>query len=162
MVQAAYKFQTSANPLPIEDYAPQTQKVKKIYRRKKTRRSMMVKTGLFLFCYALILVFICSKGASLNFQIVALEKDIAGLESNNARLEYEIAQATSLEQVEKIASRELGMHKSDSKLAMVVPVPKPSQNQSAPPLQSAPPEALKQGFLEKIYSALLTLAERNG
>lgn len=164
MVQASYKYDESywELPLPQEEAILGTQRVKKIYRKKKTRRSMSVKIGLLVFCYALMLVFLCTKGSSENFKIVALEKDIASLEASNARLEYEIAQATNLSDVEKMASSELGMKKPDPKLAKVVSTPEANQVNQAVPAQTVSQDIAEQGFLAKIYSALLTLAERNG
>lgn len=164
MVQASYKYDESywELPMPQEEVILGTQRIKKIYRKKKTRRSMSVKIGLLMFCYALMLVFLCTKGSSENFKIVALEKDIASLEASNARLEYEIAQATNLSEVEKMASNELGMQKPDPKLAKVVSTPQSGQVNQAASEQSSFQDTAEPGFLAKIYSALLTLAERNG
>ncbi|MEN6389074.1 MAG: hypothetical protein ABFD04_01570 [Syntrophomonas sp.] len=164
MVQASYKYDESywELPLPQEEAVLGTQRVRKIYRKKKNRRSMSVKIGLLMFCYALMLVFLCTKGSSENFKIVALEKDIASLEASNARLEYEIAQATNLGDVEKMASSELGMQKPDPKMAKVVSTPEVYQANQAVPVQTAAQDSAEQGILAKIYSALLTLAERNG
>ncbi len=161
MGQAGYSYQTSSWVPPLEEIAPQTKTIKKIVRKKKTRRSMMVKTGLFLFFYALLLVFLCIKGAGLGYQIVALEKEVDALNASNARLEYEIAQATALGNIEKVALDELGMHKPDLKLSKVVDAP---ENNLTVQLSQSNVEArgpVSQGALEKVYSALLTLAERN-
>jgi len=164
MVQASYKYDESywELPLPQQEAILGTQRVKKIYRKKKNRRSMSVKIGLLMFCYALMLVFLCTKGSSENFKIVALEKDIASLEASNARLEYEIAQATNLGDVEKMASSELGMQKPDPKMARVVLTPEVNVVNQTVPVQTAAQDSNEQGLLVKIYSALLTLAERNG
>lgn len=164
MVQASYKYDESywELPLPQEEAVLGTQRVRKIYRKKNNRRSMSVKIGLLMFCYALMLVFLCTKGSSENFKIVALEKDIASLEASNARLEYEIAQATNLSDVEKVASNELGMKKPDPKMAKVVSTPEVNRANQAAPVQTVANDLTEQGILAKIYSALLTLAERNG
>lgn len=164
MVQASYKYDESywELPLPHEEAVLGTQRIRKIYRKKNKRRSMSVKIGLLMFCYALMLVFLCTKGSSENFKIVALEKDIASLEASNARLEYEIALATNLSDVEKVASSELGMQKPDPKMVKVVSTPGINPGNQAVPIQSAAQDPAQQGILAKIYSALLTLAERNG
>lgn len=161
MGQAGYSYQTNSWAPPLEDIAPQTQTVRKIIRTKKPRRGMLVKTGVFLFFYAMLLVFLCIQGAGLGYQIVALEKDIDNLNTSNARLEFEIAQATSLENIEKAAVDELGMHKPDLKLSKVVETPKENNAVQLAESNVQSSGAEKQGTLEKVYSALLTLAERS-
>ena len=161
MGQAGYSYQTDSWAPPLEDIAPQTKRVKKIVRTRKNRRSMIIKSGVFLFLYALLLVYICIKGAGLGYQIVALEKEIDNLTTANARLEYEIAEATALGNIEKLAFDELGMHKADLKLSRVVDTPGENKVMQLAESNVQSLSSEKQGALEKVYHALLTLAERN-
>lgn len=160
MVQAAYSYRNTSLAMPLEEPEIIRRRVRKVHRKKNIRGRMVVKTGLFFFCYGLLLVFICTTGAVLNYQVIGLEKDIESLQSSNARMEYEIAQGTSLDQIEKLAETELGMHKPDLTLSMVAPVASPEDVKPPVQAQSQVRKASSQGTLEKIYSALLTMADR--
>jgi|GEM_PF-5021896 len=90
--------------------------------RKKVKRSHVLKRdnlkvfalklGIVSFAFALLLVFLCTRTATLGYQIVHLEEEISQLEEANKRLEYEIAEKSSLSWVEQVASNELGMKKA--------------------------------------------------
>jgi cell division protein FtsL len=161
MVQAAYNYTNTSLARPLEQPEQQERRLRKVRRKKNIRERMVVKIGIFIFCYALLLVFLCTSGASLNYQVISLEKDIEGLQTSNSRLEYEIAQGTSLDQIEKAAGKDLGMHKPDLKLSMVAPVSKTEQVTPPVQVQAQPQSQSDQGTLEKIYSALLMLADKN-
>ncbi|HWP98547.1 MAG TPA: hypothetical protein VN426_17025 [Syntrophomonadaceae bacterium] len=158
MVQAAYSYRNTSLAMPLEEPEIIRRQVRKVHRKKNIRGRMVVKTGLFFFCYGLLLVFLCTAGAGLNYQVISMEKDIENLQSSNARLEYEIAQGTSLDQIEKLAETDLGMHKPDLALSMVAPAASSEPIKS--PVQAQAQQASSQGTLEKIYSALLTMADK--
>lgn len=128
-------------------------------RNHRLRRFIALIAGVFTL--GLLAVFVCSQVAVLGYQIVAIKQDIAELEQKNKRLELSIAQLSSLERIEKVASSQLGMCKpGDAQmLAMeenVQPVPVVDLRTPQAPLQAADGEPM-----EKVYKVLSTLAARN-
>lgn len=112
MIQA----QSYARQLPGLETQPQTRTrmVRRTYSSYNAKRAFVIKTGIILFAYALLLVYLCIKSATLGYQIVDLQKQINTLETDNKRIEYQIANATSLERVEEYAVKELGMCKPEA------------------------------------------------
>ena len=96
-------------------------KVKKTNPKARVLRRLIVKTGMLLFIYGIIMVYLGFQGSSLGYQIVDLEKDIERLQISNARLDYEIAQLSSLDSIEQRARQELGMEKPDMTVALTIP-----------------------------------------
>jgi len=162
MVQAGQSY---ARKWEEEAYIPSTPgvnyqtEVRHSYPKLNIGRSLVVKTSLFLFAYALLVVYLCIKSSTLGYQIVNLENDIASLESANHSLECSIAQQTSLRRVEIIAARDLGMHRSVGTAAICMNVPN-SLNvaDKGSPAQSGQAET---GTLQNIYKNLRRLATNN-
>lgn len=162
MVQAGYsyarKWEEEAYVLssPVVNY--QTE-VKRTDNKVKIGRAFVVKTSLFLFAYALLLVYLCIKSSTLGYQIVKLEDNIASLDTANHSLEYSIAQQTSLDRIEVIATRDLGMHQSAVASAVCMNVPDTMQVAAKPaPAQTAQAE---KGTLNSIYDNLRHLANND-
>lgn len=158
MQQAAYKYPNSWQEqveLPVVE--PRVRTVAKT-RNKNQYRKFIVKGGFVLFAYAVILVFLCAKSASLGYEIERLNKDISKLATANHRLEYEIARYSSLSRIEKIAVAELGMQKAELQNTIAVKVdPQPIQ------VASNQPEVtnLSEKPLYKIYTSLSQLAQNS-
>jgi len=157
MIQAGLDY---ANRWDAESFyrpVPQVKKVRRTYRKTNPKGKMIVKASLALFVYALILVYLCIKGAVLGYQIVELEKEIQQLETDNRRLEYNIAQKCSLDYIEA-AALELGMEKASQGIAVaVVPDYEPvtiSENTQTP-------AQADKSLLNKLYNNLLMLAHNN-
>lgn len=161
MVQAAYKYENTSLAMPQQQPEYLERRVRKIHRKKHLRHRVLVKVGMVFFCYSLLLVYLCSAGAGLNYRVLSLEKDIESLQSSNARLEYEIAQGTSLEQIEKTAGTQLGMYKPDLAASIVAPAAASQPVKPAAQARVKVQDTPKQGSLEKIYDALLILADQN-
>lgn len=162
MVQAQFDY----SKLWDEPVAPPTvKKVKKTYKKVDHHKGkFLVKLTISFFIYALILVFLCINGATLGYQIVALEDEIKYYETQNARLQYNIQEASSLDKVEYIAINELGMYKPEKHLSVAyTAVPKVNQ---APENEITTEQVTEVAEvadkpLYKIYNNLLLLAEKN-
>lgn len=148
-----------------EAYIPSTPvvnlqtEVRPSYRKISISRSLVIKTILFLFAYALLLVYLCIKSSTLGYQIVNLENSIASLESANHSLECSIAQQTSLRRIEMIATRDLGMHRSVQAATVCMNVPNAlNVAQKGSPAQAGQAE---NGTLQNIYKNLRRLAIKN-
>ena len=61
---------------------------------------MAIKLSVIVFAYALLLVYLCIKSATLGYEIVGLENEINKLNTENNRMEYAIAQNSSLNIIE--------------------------------------------------------------
>jgi len=133
--------------------------VRPSYRKISISRSLVIKTILFLFAYALLLVYLCIKSSTLGYQIVNLENSIASLESANHSLECSIAQQTSLRRVELIATRDLGMHRSVDTAAVCMNIPNTlNVAEKGSPTQAGQAE---NSTLQNIYKNLRRLAIKN-
>lgn len=157
MVQAGYDYSRHWEEPPTK-LQPQVKRVKKTYKKVNCKRKILVKFGIFAFIYALILVYLCIKGATLGYQIVALEKELYNYEAANARLQYAIQETCSLEKVEQIAVNELGMYKPDKHLLVaysepIVTIQENNNNNVISETEEKP--------LYKLYTSLLLLAEKN-
>lgn len=158
MQQVAYNYSNSWQEqveLPLE---PRVSKVVKTTRQHNQYRKVLVKCGLLVFAYAVLLVFLCAKSASLGYQIDNLNKDINNITTDNSRLEYQIAQQSSPSRIEKIATTELGMQRADLKNSIAMKVePQPirvaSQQNEAINMSQKP--------LYKIYTSLSHLAQNS-
>ena len=89
--------------------------------KAKYVRRLLFKTGILLFIYGIVLVYLAFQGSSLGYKIVALENEVEKLYSSNARLDYEVAQLSSLDSIEYRANQELGMKKPDMSVALTIP-----------------------------------------
>src|ERR1035437_3966504 len=85
-------------------------------------RKLYIKSACIVFGYALLLVFLCMKSATLGYQIEKLDLDVQNIETANQRLDYQIAEKSSLASVEQVATVQLGMYKPDSKSTLAMEV----------------------------------------
>ncbi|MGI6413864.1 MAG: hypothetical protein ACOXZ5_09565 [Syntrophomonadaceae bacterium] len=154
MVQAGYDYAWEAEPVK------KTRIVRKTYRSVDQKKVFLIKVGILAFIYAVLLVYLCIKGAVLGYQIVTLENDIKSLEAANGRLEYQIAEKYSLDRVEQIAVQQLGMYKAETHVAIaqenVTPVHPVGTDHPVIAAQDS-----NQKPLEKLYAGLVVLAARN-
>lgn len=157
MQQVAYSYSNSWQEkveLPVVE--PRVRTVVKT--KTNQHRKILVKIGMLLFAYAVLLVFLCAKSASLGYEIENLNKDISKLTTANHRLEYQIARCSSLSRIEKLAVTELGMQRADLKNSIAVKV-----NSKPVQVASREPETanLSERPLHKIYTSLSHLAQNS-
>lgn len=158
MIQAGLDYSNNWDAESLYRPVPQVRKVRRTYRKTNPKGKVFVKTAVALFAYALILVYLCIKGAALGYQIVELENEIQQMETANNRIEYSIAEKCSLGYIET-AAHELGMQKASQGIAVaVVPEIEPviiSDNDTGLSGQ------VGQNPLSKLYNNLLMLAHNN-
>ncbi len=133
---------------------------KKVYK-VNNQRKFFIKAGFILFSTALLLVFLCIKSATLGYQIEQLETDIQNLETANYRLDYQIAEKSSLARVEQIATTQLGMYKPDSTTAIAMEAKTEPVQVASAPAAPADNENISQKLLHKMYSSLSRLAQNS-
>lgn len=140
----------------------ETVKIRKIRKRKVNHgRKFLVKAGIVVFAYALLLVFLCCQSAVLSYQIEGLEKEVGKLEANYQRTEYQISQQSSLARVEQVATNKLGMYKPDAKVFVPVEYqPSAKDIQLASSDVQASSKAKQDNALYKIYRNLVQLAHK--
>lgn len=156
MQQVAYKYSNSwQDKVELSVVEPRVRTVVKT--KTNQHRKILVKCGLLLFAYAVLLVFLCAESASLGYDIDNLNKDINKLTTANHRLEYQIACYSSLSRIEKVAVNELGMQRADLNNSIAVKV-------EAQPVQVASRTEttnLSEKPLHKIYTSLSHLAQNS-
>lgn len=158
MLQAATKYADEwSQDIPLQPQ-PTVRRVTQTTRKVNQHRKIMLQCGLGVFAYAVLLVFLCSKSASLGYNIENLNKDIQQLETSNHRLEYQIASASSLSQIEKRASTELGMKIAETNPALAMEV-QPEPVRIADKTANTGENQMGQKPLLKIYNSLLQLAQ---
>lgn len=156
MIQAGLDYSNNWDIESLYRPVPQVRKVRRTYRKSNPKGKFFVKATAALFAYALILVYLCIKGATLGYQIVALENEIQQLETSNRRIEYSIAEKCSLDYVEA-AALHLGMEKASQSIAVAV-LPEPvviTENNNGSPSQA------EENTLNKLYNNILMLAHNN-
>ena len=121
--------------------------------------------SIIAFAYALLLVYLCIKSATLGYEIVSLENEIQRMETSNKRMEYAIAQKTSLDVIEKRASEELGMLSPGSEMSYAVAatilMEKEDIADTTLPKAAANNNINDEKPLEKLYASLILLTEKN-
>ena len=157
MIQAGLDYSNNWDAESFYRPVPQVKKCGALIEHQ-IRRKVFVKTAVALFVYALVLVYLCIKGALLGYQIVELENEIKDLETANNRIEYSIAEKCSLSYIE-IAAHELGMTKAEQGITVaVVPEFEPIIiNENDTPTTNQ----IGQNPLNKLYNNLLLLAHNN-
>lgn len=160
MLQAEAEYYQNVNPAVTPNVVENPIRVKKTIKTVNYTRKIVVKFGVAIFVYCLLLVFLCIKSASLGYEIEALKNDIHQLDNSNKQFEYEISQASSLDRIEEVAVRDLGMYKADLKNSFTVDV------QNSPVLiASGVKDVSKRADtnkpLQKLYSNLSRLAQKD-
>lgn len=109
MVQAGYDYSRWEETYAPEPAREERRQSRKALTNRNARRNMMIKLSVIVFAYALLLVYLCIKSATLGYEIVGLENEINKLNTENNRMEYAIAQNSSLDIIEEKAITQLGM-----------------------------------------------------
>ncbi len=166
MVQAGYNYAPLWEDEPVAELPRSSRMVKKVSKRKVNgNKKLLGKIGIILFLYGLFLVFLCLKSAILGYQIVQLEKDISYIQTANNRMEYQMAQMTSLDKIEEVAVNELNMYKPENNINVAVSNIHNSSSQDNFNTSSKSEEIasadVNGSSLEKIYASLMQLADNN-
>ncbi len=160
MVQAGHKYEDSWEASTSRQVKPRQRKVRTTYRRVSIGK-FLFKVGTAAFVYGLILVFLCLKASTLDYQIVQLETDIHQIEISNQRLQYEIEKMAALDYVEQYALTQLGMDKAHEHIKIASSGIPPAVD----PLRPASPELsvseVEEPTLYKIYATLVQLTGHN-
>lgn len=162
MVRAGY------NQVPQWDWEEEFQvsttvrKLKRTkYKKVRTGKLFLIKGGVCVFIYALVLVFLCIKSATLGYEIVDLKNEINSLDTGNKRIEYKLARIRNLENIEKVAIQELGMYKPEEHLTVAAVQTTIESETAASPGPVAVNSEAGKAPLQKIYAGLVQLAEHN-
>ncbi len=153
----ARDWRTSDLPQPIT----RGRIVRKTVHKVNNKRKLYIKTALLFFSFALLLVFLCNMSSTLGYQIEQLNVDIQSLQTANNRLDFQIAEKSSLDRVERVAVTDLGMYKPDSKKSIAVEV-KAQPVQVASLAATTPDDKnISQKILNKMYNSLSRLAQNS-
>lgn len=158
MIQAQ-SYASSANSFDIPEQATRTTTIKRTYTRVNGKRLFVIKSAVLLFAYALVLVYLCIKSATLGYQIVELQKQIENLETANKRMEYRIASQTSLQRVEKVAVKELGMYKpDDSSVFQIAAQTEPARKAELPKNTASQQPVTGASTLQRVYKTIAVMS----
>jgi cell division protein FtsL len=161
MLQAESSYARDWETFQIPEPAVTARKIRKTTVKVNYKRKKYIKMGFAVFGYALILVFLCMSSSSLGYKIERLEKEIQNLETSNYRMEYQIAQKTSLDRVSQIAITDLGMYKPDSSKSIAMAVKAEPINISSTVTSTTAEKSMSQKLLLKVYSSLSRLAQNS-
>lgn len=160
MVQAGYNHARDLALQPVSEPAKRVRHIRRTYRKVNRRKEWLIKLGVCFFLYACFAVYLSIKGAVLGYQIVQLENDINKLEAAGNRMEYEVAQKSSLEKIEQLAVTELGMHRPEEHMTIAgTAIEDIEPNTDNQPESAEAQKAEKP--LGKLYASLVHLAVRN-
>lgn len=164
MLQASQARQVEFQYSYTQNHKQPVGRIKKVYKKTKSHKPKLIKIGLALFVYALVVVYLCIKVSTMGYEIVRLEKDIDKLQAANHMLEFKIAEQISLDRVEMLATKQLGMCKPDVSRSIAVAAQKPESINLASQTVSSDignsKTEMGEKTLHKIYSNLLLLAEK--
>lgn len=163
MLQAESSYARDWRAADFDDITTGSRVVRKTVYKVNNKRKLLIKLGLVLFGYALLLVYLCIKSATLGYQIETLQADIQNIQTANNRLDYQIAEKSSLARVEQVAIADLGMYKPDDKAS--IPVEVTEDQTGSVQVASAPAAAdenktLSQKILNTMYNSLSHLAQK--
>lgn len=158
MMIQAHSYARNGNSFNLPEQKTRVAKVKRTYTRVNQKRAFVIKSGIFLFGYALLLVYLCIKSATLGYQIVEVQKQIDNLETDNKRIEYQIANQTSLQRIEELAVKDLGMYKPDSSAMLQVAV-QPEPEKTTAVARNLPTQQPRTGAktLNKVYKNIAVM-----
>ncbi len=161
MLQAESSYARDWETSKIPETVVSVRKVKKTTIKVNHKRKTYIKIGFGIFGYALILVFLCMSSSSLGYKIGMLEKDIQVLETANYRIDYQIAQKTSLDRVAQVAMADLGMYKPDPNKSIAMEVKAEPITIANTVTSTADEKTMSQKLLLKVYSSLSRLAQNS-
>jgi len=113
------------------------------------------------FSFALLLVFLCNMSSTLGYQIEQLNLDIQSLQTANNRLDFQIAERSSLDRVERVAVTDLGMYKPDTKTSIALEVKAEPVQVASLAVTTPDDKNISQRILNKMYSSLSRLAQNS-
>jgi cell division protein FtsL len=141
----------------------QSVQIKRVYKKSNPRKTTLIKIGIGVFAYAVLLVYVCATVSTMGYRMVNLQNDIDKLQDANRMLEYKIAEKVALDRVETVAITKLGMCKPDSSRAIAITVSEPETIQVAvqnPTDSHAGNTNISERSLQKIYNNLMLLAQQ--
>lgn len=149
----------SFRPLPVQE--PKKVRATRTVYKVNHKRKLYIKSAFIVFVYALILVALCIKSATLGYEIEKLEQDVQSVTTSNQRLEYQIAQESSLAHVEQVATIQLGMYKPDNLTAIAVKAKEEPVSLAKNETSSNDNLSVSQRLLNNLYASLSRLASNN-
>lgn len=159
MVQAGYDYANRENQYAQEPNRHDRRLKKKTAVKTNKKKNVITRLSIIVFAYALLLVYLCIKSATLGYEIVSLENEINRINNENHRLEYAIAQNTSLEIIENKAMTQLGMISPGMDLSYAVAV---ASEQINPVLKVENDNTIAENKpLEKLYASIMLLTGKN-
>ncbi len=161
MLQAESSCARDWDTYKSPEAAASVRRIKRTTTKVNHKRKIYIKSGVVVFGYALILVFLCMSSSSLGYKIEGLEKDIQSLETANHRMEYQIAQKTSLDRVAQVAVADLGMYKPDSNKSIAMEIKAEPINIAKTATITTDDKNISQKLLLKVYSSLSRLAQNS-
>ena len=164
MLQASHARQVEFQYSYVQNHKQPVRRIKRVYKKTNYYKPKLLKIGLTLFIYALLVVYLCIKISTMGYEIVRLEKDIDKLQTANHMLEFKIAEQISLDRVEMLATKQLGMCKADVSRSIAVVAQKQesvdSTSQTTVANISHNNPRIGEKTLQKLYSNLMLLAEK--
>ncbi len=160
MIQAGYDYAKWEDQYVPEPTRQDRSVKRKTATNKNAKRNVMIKLCIIVFAYALLLVYLCIKSATLGYEIVSLENEINQMNTENHRMEYAIAENTSLDLIEQKATSELGMIIPGTEMSYAVAVVSESVNPVLK-VEMVDNTAAEDKPLAKLYASIMLLTGKN-
>lgn len=158
MLQAQYGYARVLDREPAYEQFNRVKKIRRTVKKVDTRKSLAIKCSIAAFLIALSIVYLCIKSSTLGYQIVSLENEIGKMETAKQQMGYQIAEKSSLDRIETVATNELGMCKPEKDTSFTVMVEANKQ----PVKLAKQANSIGEGkSLERIYASLTRLASNN-
>lgn len=159
MLQAERAYARDWNVADLSEAVINDRSVRKTKVQVNKKRKFLLKGTAILFVYALVLVFMCIKSATLGYQIEQMTKDVQNLETANQRMAYQTAQKSSLDRVEHIAVANLGMYRPDLNKSISMQVKTEPINVATTVASASNDMSISQKVLNNLFSSLSRLAQ---
>ncbi len=159
MLQAERVYARDWNVADLSEAVLNDRSVRKTKVQVNHKRKYLLKGTAILFVYALVLVFMCIKSATLGYQIEQMTKDVQNLETANQRIAYQTAQKSSLDRVEQIAVANLGMYRPDLNKSISMQVKTEPINVATTVASASNDMSISQKVLNNIFNSLSRLAQ---
>ncbi|MGE5422854.1 MAG: cell division protein FtsL [Ignavibacteriales bacterium] len=83
------------------------------HRTPVSKPKIFTRLALFILILCIGFTFLHIQKSLMGYKIVELKKDIATLETDNKKLELQVAELSSLDRVQKVAEKRIGMYRPD-------------------------------------------------
>lgn len=83
-------------------------------RQRPVRSNTIARLSFFILIFCVAFTYLNIQASLMGYKIVELKKDIANLDTDNKKLDLQIAELSSLDRVQQVAEKNMGMYRPDT------------------------------------------------